>query len=185
MDLPDFFKCPSDSSAAVPMAGGDNVDVEGSTPFMTWEWWGTSYASNWYWPYYYQSAPPGNQAPYNGGFLKILGSASNGGLVEVPGLGAHMLRDMSGRYASEFIIFYENRLNYALEGALPRGVSSNPDAKTLRGWHDQMDYHVAAFRDGSARYRRYDTRFVSGPGWTSWPAPPWEGEWEPYDGIDD
>ena len=36
MDLPGFFKCPSDSTIEVPSVGGANLDVEGNTAFTTW-----------------------------------------------------------------------------------------------------------------------------------------------------
>ena len=43
-----------------------------------------------------------------------------------------------------------------------------------------MNQHAAAFRDGSARYQTYDTRFVWGTGWTTWPNKPWAGDWTAY-----
>lgn len=176
MDLPDFFKCPSDKTVAVPLAGAPNTEVEGSTPFTTWSFWGTSYASNWYWPYYYQRARPGNAAPYNADFARIIAGDATEGLR---GLSREIMKGRSGRFASEFIIMYENRLNYALEGAYPRGFS-NPLAKQLVGWHRQLNYHQAAFLDGSVRYQRMDTRYVDGPGWTIWPPRPWTDFWVTY-----
>jgi prepilin-type N-terminal cleavage/methylation domain-containing protein len=178
MDLPGNFKCPSDSSPWVPMYGSsDNDDLESFLAASTWEFWGTSYAINWYWPYYYAQAPPGNEDPYGGALLRIFG-------VDPPyqpkSLGRLMLSgNMAGGYASKLIIFYENRLNYALEGAGPRGWA-NPEAKNLVGWHGALDMHVATFLDGSARYQVFDTRYIDGPNWTSWPNRPWGGEWEQY-----
>lgn len=178
MVLPDLFKCPSDSSPLVPGYGGSEPDVIGETPFSTWEFWGTSYPINWYWPYYYQQVPLGYQLPYNSNFLSIIGATRN-----VPGLGKHLLKDKGGRWASRFVIFYENRANYALLPAYPRGMISDLEPKNLRGWHKRMNYHTVAFRDGSARYMQMDTRYVNGPGWTIWPNHPWEGVWEPYDEL--
>ena len=175
-EVPAFFKCPSDSTTAVPMVGSANTDIEGDTPFQTWAFWGTSYPINWYWPYYYERARPGNAAPYNGDFLTIMGYSSNNG---PRGLGRHMLKDKGGRWATEFVLFYENRFNYAMEGARPRGFSQ-VQAKQLKGWHKRMNYHTAAFLDGSARYQSYDTRFIDGPGWTTWPNRPWTDFWQNY-----
>ena len=183
MQLPNFFKCPSDSTVNVPMVGASNLDVEGNTAFTTWSWWGTSYPTNWYWPYYYEQAPPGNQPPYSGSnqFLKILGAMRDSNGMQIPGLGRYMLSDdMHGRWASEFIIFYENRLNYAMEGARPPGYTGSNEPKNLIGWHKQWDMHCALFRDGGARYQRYDTRYVWGTNWTTWPNKPWKGSWEAY-----
>jgi hypothetical protein len=92
-----------------------------------------------------------------------------------------MMKDKGGRWASEFIMFYENRLNYAMEGCNPPGASAaGANPKNLYGWHKQLDQHAAAFRDGSARYQRYDTRYCWGTGWTTWPNKPWEGGWAAY-----
>jgi prepilin-type N-terminal cleavage/methylation domain-containing protein len=176
MDLPDFFKCPSDRTVAVPLANGQNNDTTGDTPYKTWEFWGHSYPSNWYWPYYYQSAPPGNRPPYNTAFDLIVAGRANPPLRS---LGRHMMKDKGGRWASEFIMMYENRLNYAMDGARPRGVN-NSAAKSFAGWHRKKDRHVAGFLDGSARYSQMDTRYVDGPGWTTWPTKPWEGNWAAY-----
>jgi prepilin-type N-terminal cleavage/methylation domain-containing protein len=180
MVLPGNFICPSDSSPWVPWYGStDNWDIEASLPASTWEFWGTSYAINWYWPYYYERAPPGQRRtePYNGELWKIFG-------IDQPydpvSLGRYMFtHNVTGGYASKLIIFYENRLNYALEGAGPRGWN-NAEAKRIVGWHKAQDMHVAAFLDGSARYQVFDTRYIDGPGWTSWPNRPWGGDWEQY-----
>ncbi len=178
-ETPGVFKCPSDITAAVPEAGGGtaNDDLEDDTPFRTWEFWGTSYATNWYWPNYYQLAPPGNQAPYTN-FLQRIG-ATPPPLGPVAGLGGQMIKKKAGRYSSEFIIFYENRMNYALADARPRGAPNNP-LRSLVGWHRQRDYHSAAFLDGRAAYSKYDTRYVDGSGWTTWPNKPWEGAWAQF-----
>lgn len=176
-EIPGFFTCPSDSSAAVPEANqSDNDDLDSLTPFRTVDYWGTSYPINWYWPYYYVGRG-GFSGPLTGDvdFLTALGANSG-----QRGLGTRMLRAASNStWAADFILFYENRLNYALEGALPRGAS-NPNAKNIVGWHKDMNMHAAGFIDGHAQYRSYDTRFVDGPGWTSWPAKPWEGGWAQF-----
>ncbi len=52
--------------------------------------------------------------------------------------------------------------------------------KAFKGWHRKLNMHVAAFLDGSARYQYYDTRYVDGPGWTTWPNRPWPGAWAVY-----
>lgn len=183
--FPGFFRCPSDDSPWVPMVGGENEEVEPDTAFTTWHFWGTSYAINWYWPYYYVGVPRGENPPYNGEFNNIIGSniLQNG----VTGLGSEIIRDRASRYSSDFIIFYENRMNYALEGARPPGAAGgtipiqNAARKSLVGWHKQQDYHTAVFMDGSARYARYDTRFVFGDDWSIWPNKPWDGIWQQFE----
>ncbi|MFQ5807678.1 MAG: type II secretion system protein [Phycisphaerae bacterium] len=176
-ETPGFFQCPSDSNPFPPVVGQLNPPPVYDDPWQCWYFWGTSYPINWYWPYYYQEAPPGGSPPYRS-FWNIIGAQ-----LGLPGLGRHMLRAKLGRHASEFIMFYENQLNFALEAARPPGYTGGPwasESKNLRGWHRQMDYHVASFLDGSARYQRFDTRFVFGTNWTIWPTKPWGGLWEPY-----
>jgi len=182
-EIPGFFRCPSDNSPWVPMVGEDNTDLEGDTPFSTWYFWGSSYPSNWYWPYYFKRAPPGDRPPYYGRFERIIGIEINS--RNIRGLGDFLLRNRMSRYTSEFVIFYENRFNYAMEGSRPPGFNQNPyggssEPKSLVGWHKVPDYHTAAFMDGSARYARYDTRYVYGDGWSIWPNKPWTGFWETY-----
>ncbi len=184
-DIPGFFKCPSDSSAAIPTADEANIDVDGRTPYKTWEYWGNSYAINWYWPYYYRKVPPGDAMPYNDPrrrhHLTILGAYKS-----PAGLGRRMIADkIHGRWASEFVIIMENRLNYAIEGAVPPGADPEDTGdgskpKNLIGWHREWDRHVAGFLDGSGRYQKFDTRYVFGTGWTFWPMKPWDGYWAQY-----
>ncbi len=179
-ETPGFFRCPSDSSASVPLAGGNNHDRNPDGRSQTWAFWGTSYAINWYWPYYHwyyrltKGTRVGKNPPYSKNLLTMLGTSK-----QVPGLGASLLAEKGQRWTSSFIIFFENRLNYALEGAAPRGAE-NPGAKLYRGWHKKLDYHVAGFLDGHAVHARFDTRFVDGPGWTTWPSRPWSDDWEEY-----
>ena len=176
-ETPEFFQCPSDANPFPPIVGESNPPPENDYTWQCWWFWGTSYPINWYWPYYYTKAPPGGRHPYTR-FASIIGAR-----LGLPGLGKHMLRSKLGRYGSEFIMFYENQLNFALEAARPPGYTGGPwasEAKRLRGWHRQMDYHVASFLDGSARYQMFDTRFVFGSNWTIWPTKPWEGNWADY-----
>ncbi len=173
-DVPGWFKCPSDNSPFVPGVGLPNREFDVGTPWSTWEFWGSSYPSNWYWPYYYsQSGEPG--VPTS--FATIIGGYE----PAQKGYGSKVLKGQaSGRWAAEFILFYENRLNYALEGAKPRGYN-NSDAKNLQGWHRDLDTHNALYLDGHATYRRFDTRYIDGPGWTIWPSRPWIGQWKNYE----
>jgi len=159
MQLPDMYKCPSDSTAAVPQAG---VELDGSelpeTPIPTWKWWGTSYPINWYWPHYYP-----------GSFVDTLVTR-----------GSDMLEQKADRGASEWILFMENRLNFAFDSTSPRGYSDEYEPRSLQAWHGQQDVHVAGFADGSARYQYFDTHYVDGPGWTLWPNRPWDDPWAQY-----
>lgn len=175
MELPSYFKCPSDTDPLVPYNGGTSGTYDDESPEPSWSYWGTSYASNWYWPIYYQHAPPGSVAPYNGNYLSIVAGKAN----TLPSLARPMLSQKSGRSASEFVLFYENRMNFALDHARPRGYDYQPP-KELRGWHKSPNMFITSFLDGSARYRKFDTRYVDGPGWTIWPNRPWDGDWAAY-----
>jgi prepilin-type N-terminal cleavage/methylation domain-containing protein len=159
MDLPDYFKCPSDCTAGTAVSDAD-------TPFRTWEWWGTSYPINWYWAYFY-----GEDPQYPPFFQSLVNSSLGRGLINQ--------KNDSG--AAEFILFYENQLNFAMEGARPRGASEYAP-RLIRGWHKQENMHSAGFLDGHADYRYFDSRYIDGPGWTTWPNHPWTGTvWEPYE----
>jgi prepilin-type N-terminal cleavage/methylation domain-containing protein len=172
--LPDYFKCPSDKTAAVPMAGGNPDELyDAETPISTWEWWGTSYPINWYWGYFYtEMGVPliGNldTTPPTAGALD--GSPSRA-----------MLNSKSDKGAAEWIFFYENQMNFAMESARPRGCNPDEPSRLIRGWHRQDNYHAAGFYDGHAQYRYFDTAYIDGPGWTTWPNRPWDGTpWAQY-----
>lgn len=176
MDLPSYFKCPSDTDPYIPYNGGGTPSLDDDSPEPAWSYWGTSYASNWYWPIYYQHAPPGSVAPYNGNYLAIVAGSSADAM---PSLARPMLAQKFGRSASEFVLFYENRMNTALDHSRPRGYADEPP-RSVRGWHKTVNMFAVSFLDGSARYRNFDTRYVDGPGWTIWPNRPWTGEWAAY-----
>jgi prepilin-type N-terminal cleavage/methylation domain-containing protein len=171
MDLPDYFMCPSDSDAAVPDVDSPDPPADYETTCFCWQWWGTSYAINWYWCKYYNISGENNRA---------VGYLSDPGVLDGP-LHKKMLRSKDNRGAAEWILFYENRLNFALEAAMPRGYNPPDYPRILRGWHKQENYHAAAFFDGHASYRYFDTTYIDGPGWTTWPNKPWNDYWHPYE----
>ncbi|MBW7906425.1 MAG: type II secretion system GspH family protein [Phycisphaerae bacterium] len=176
MPLPGIFICPSDKSATVPdLCANNQANVETDSAYNTWQNWGTSYPINWYWARYFRKAP---QGVGNGECNKSINALGLYRYVAAPyasGQGAWMLgKGAVAGWESRFIIFYENLFNYAAQGALPQGLT-NAEAKVYRGWHGQPNYHAAAYLDGHADYRRRDTRYVEGPGWTTWPARPYEG----------
>ena len=180
-DIPGFFQCPSDAAPWLPDISGGNPDYyDLETGQSLWEWWGTSYPVNWYWPYYYRQAPPGNAPPYTGGnpYLRILG-----GIEGVPSLGSEMLKsNLAGGWESQFVLFSEGLFNLALQAASARGAA-NPAGEQPRlipGWHKQLNYHAAVYLDGHADYRQRDTRYIDGDGWTTWPNRPWGGNWAQY-----
>jgi type II secretory pathway pseudopilin PulG len=171
MPLPDYFQCPSDSTAGVPMAGEPNLPGPDEAWVPTWRWWGTSYAIDWYWAYFYV---------HDLG-IPFLGSVGSPGALDGP-THREMLASKQERGASEWILFYENRLNVAFQAAGLRGAVYEPSSAV--GWHGERNVHVAGFLDGSARYQYFDTRYTDGPGWTTWPNRPWDGTiWEPYQGY--
>ncbi|MFQ5806577.1 MAG: hypothetical protein ACE5I3_09015, partial [Phycisphaerae bacterium] len=167
MDLPDYFKCPSDSTAAVPESGASDPASDTDTPFETWKWWGTSYPINWYWGYAYETTGPPNWGCY----VHIIDA----------GTGRRLINSKNNTGAAEFILFYENQFNFAAEGAVPRGYSDTSEAKLIKGWHKQENMHAGGFLDGHASYRYFDTTYINGPGWTTWPNPPWSTFWQPYE----
>jgi prepilin-type N-terminal cleavage/methylation domain-containing protein len=172
MVLPDFFRCPSDKTAAVPMAGSSDDPYDSDTPLSTWEWWGSSYPINWYWAYYYQGLDSVS--------MPLIGSAgASVGVLD--GLGKGLLNQKVDKGAAEWIVFYENQMNWAMEAAEPRGANPDQDPRVVIGWHRQENYHAAGFFDGHAQYRYFDTRYIDGSGWTTWPNRPWGDPWHQYE----
>ncbi|MCA9244020.1 MAG: DUF1559 domain-containing protein [Phycisphaerales bacterium] len=181
-ETPGFFQCPSDKTGEVPLVGATRPVPEELTNAQTWYFRGTSYAINWYWPYYFYRVAPGNQPPYSQSFGKILGHTELS-RDTYKGLGNEILEGKSGRFATEFIVLMENQLNFCLERAKPPGYTGRPWAAgsvNLPGWHRQLNRHSAVFLDGSARHQTMDTRYVYGPEWTIWPNKPWGGAWSNF-----
>ena len=83
--------------------------------------------------------------------------------------------------AAEWILFFENQMNCAIEAARPRGYDPSQTPRSFMGWHRQQDYHVAGFFDGHAAYRHHDTRYIDGRGWTTWPNRPWLEHWREWE----
>jgi len=166
MDLPDYFKCASDCSARV-WNGRDNQIVisEGATPFLAWEWWGTSYTIDNYWAYYYSRDPA---------YPDIYHSLIN------PGFARQLINSKFDSGASEFVLFTELQFSFALGGCWPRGFLDQAP-RQIPGWHGQDNTYAASYLDGHAEYRVYDTRYVEGPGWSVWPNHPWHPFWEAFE----
>lgn len=179
----EIFLCPSDNHPLIPWVSQNNGVPDAVAFLRTFDFWGTSYPINWYWPYYYQRVSLGTSNPYNGDFLRILGAIQQNGRT-IPGLGTRLVSGRDGSKASEFVIFSENSLHFALEASRPWGYTGAPwhpsPAKQLVGFHGRLNMHSAGFFDGHAAYRKYDTRNVFGTGWTVWPGKPWLGIWANY-----
>jgi hypothetical protein len=170
MELPDFFKCPADSSPVAPFAGvpadPNSMVYDPNNP--SWAWWGTSYAINWYWATFYTEMG-----------VALIGTTSSPGVLDGD-RHRQILQSKLDHGASEWPLFYENGMNFALQAARPRDLAHDMPP-LLPGWHGHESTHAAGFADGSARYRRFETQYVDGPGWTLWPSRPWDGTpWEPY-----
>ena len=165
MELPSYFMCPSDRTPWVPAAGESDPLTEYDTNDSTWEWWGTSYAINWYWGYALLNSQSGDI------FQAIVS----------PSVTRQLINSKSDRGSAEFVLFMENQFNYAAENAVPPHKASLADVPRIYvGWHKQENMHAAAFLDGHAEYKYFDTRFTAGPGWTTWPNPEmWNAFWEP------
>jgi prepilin-type N-terminal cleavage/methylation domain-containing protein len=160
MDLPEYFMCPSDKSAAVPMVGASEDPTDTDTPYETWKWWGTSYPINWYWAYFYME-------DLN---IYVVGYTNNPGILDGP-WHKKILASKENKGAAEWIFFYENMMNFALEGARPRGYPQG-DPRLITGWHRQENTHAAGFLDGHATYGYFDTR--TWPNREKWPGTMWE-----------
>jgi prepilin-type N-terminal cleavage/methylation domain-containing protein len=175
-NTPGFFRCPSDRSLDIAIVdvglGRDDSGVYTAADFL-----GTSYGINCYWPRYYFGTPEGKRYE---GFGGLAWHAMQGGIYGTPGAGRLLLRSRVERWQAEFVTFMENPFLAASEGALPRGAA-NTRAVSLAGWHGRQDYHTALFLDGHAQHRLFDTRYVDGPGWTTWPPRPWRGDWTQYE----
>ncbi len=171
MVLPDFFKCPSDRTAGI---SGD-APYGSDAAVATWEFWGTSYPINWHWAYYYDGLV-GNTLPLIGDATPSAGSP---GILD--SVGKRLLKQKVDEGAAEWIVFYENQMNLAMEAAEPRGADPDQAPRLLTGWHRQENNHAAGFFDGHASYRHYDTTYIDGPGWTTWPSRPWEDPWKQYE----
>lgn len=189
-ETPDIFRCPSDTFATMPTIGRNTPQASSITENSTWEFWGTSYASNWYWGAYYFRAPPGMAPPYAGGGISLGQSRlwrNLGFYAPRPeGIGKYMFRSRRANWDSEFVIFMENSLNWSLEIARAPGDTQSgpgPEDRTSIGWHRQQNRHVATFLDGSVRYRTMDPRYTVGEGWTVWPARPWAGYWMQFSEV--
>jgi len=163
MILPDYFKCPSDTSCAVPSISQPDPTFEPETIDSTWEWWGTSYPINWYWSYFYSDEEALGWPD--------IGNKDRGTIGVLDGMSKLMLEQKNKSGSAEWVLFYENSMNFAMEAALPRGIEPPADQvpRRIDGWHKQLMYHAASFYDGHAEYRFYDTQYINGPGWTTWP----------------
>jgi prepilin-type N-terminal cleavage/methylation domain-containing protein len=150
------YVCPSDKSAATPLArpireDPDEVTVE--ERYSSWEIHGNSYAINWYWM---QGTPhPDYQ------------------LSKMHALGSAMLAKKVGGAAAEFVIFSEAMMNaYMYEARPPDGLHGTSRLQQLGlGWHRKRSTYSMGFYDGHAEYRYLDTRYSSGPGYNTWPQP--------------
>lgn len=143
-----IYVCPSDKSFATPTLGQhDPPQVD--TRYSSWEVNGNSYPINWYWP-----GGWGCDYAYR---LPLMTTA-----------GAAMLSKKVGGAAAEFIIFMESMMNAYMYDATPLGSDPSPWPLGV-GWHRKLSVYSAGFFDGHTEYRNFDTRWVAGTGWNTWP----------------
>src|SRR5262245_30386676 len=104
-ETPGFLICPSDDTPWVPLVGIVNPVPELNTPWPNWAYHGNSYAINWYWPWYYTKAPPGGPGTRYTSFNNVIGMGWYN--QNIRDLGDVIMKDKSGRMASEFVMFQE------------------------------------------------------------------------------
>lgn len=152
------YICPSDRFVDTPSPNDPcelPIRAEGRS---SWSSNGNSYAINWNW----LEAEPWSSKRSFSQDVAIISAA-----------GSEMLNLKIGGPASEFILFMENPMNAYIQEARPRGGELGDSCQTelTTGWHKKMSKHSAAYLDGHAEHRYYDTRFTSGPGYDVWPEP--------------
>ena len=131
-----IFYCPSDTGGVFAQDSQGDGEPTRFVP-MYWEW-GTSYDANYH--FLANWAIPKSSADYRwmqraNAFLKV----------------------QMRRYASIFIMIYEDPFDYAMWNHVPR-----------RGWHKQWNKHSFVFLDGHANNMVTDTgRGTTGTGWKS------------------
>ncbi len=152
------YICPSDQFVVTPSPMDPCSPPLHRDGRSSWSANGNSYAMNWNW---LESEPWNSKRS----FSQDIGTIS--------AAGSEMLNLKVGGPASEFILFMENPMNAYIQEARPRdgsqGDSCLPELAT--GWHKKTSKYSAAFLDGHAAYRFYDTRYTHGPGYDIWPEP--------------
>jgi len=150
------YICPSDRVVMTPSPNGSCEPPVRGEGRSSWSANGNSYAINWNW---LESAPWNSKRSFSQDVRTI--SAA----------GSEMLNLKIGGPASEFILFMENTMNAYIQEARPssgeQGSSCLSEFGT--GWHKKTSKYSAAYLDGHAEYRFYDTRFTDGPGYDTWP----------------
>ena len=152
------YICPSDRFVVTPSPSDPCEPPLHREGRSSWSANGNSYAINWNW---LDSEPWNSKRSFSQDVQTI--SAA----------GSEMLNLKVGGPASKFILFMENPMNAHIQEARPRdgsqGYSCLPELAT--GWHKKTSTYTAAYLDGHALYRFYDTRYTNGPGYDIWPEP--------------
>jgi len=145
----DLYKCPSDRAYAQTVISNAPPSFDDEEGLTAWEGIGTSYVLN---SRYLQGYtwPPGN---WN--------------VQDAPKYARRIAPHLVGGKASRFITWMEQRFHTVTYRAGPTLAESQATPQR-RGWHRQFSKHAAAFHDGHAEYRFFDTRLCRGDSWTLW-----------------
>ena len=149
----DIYKCPSDRGHYRSTVGSSSSSNYVDEDVLTaWEQIGTSYVLNTHFMQGYVWSTPGS-----GGF----------DIADTGQYAQKIATQLVGGKASRFIMWLEDRFYGLTYGARPTLALSNAPQQRL-GWHRQFSKHSAAFYDGHAEYRFFNTRLSVDDGWTLW-----------------
>jgi len=148
-DVIDIYKCPGDRTYTTAVIGTGGPPAPDDEGLSAWQAMGTSYVLN---TRYMQGYT------WPGGNFSVLDSATYGRRIN-----PHLV----GGKASRFIMWLDQGF-YSLAYRAGPTLAESQAAPQKIGWHRQFSKHSAAFYDGHAEYRFYDSRLSRGEGWTLW-----------------
>ena len=144
----DHYKCPSDRTYKTGLIGQQVAPEDEDNPYTSWQVRGSSYPLN---------------TRFMQGYNQPSGGFSSGSQhIYARRIAPHMI----GGKASHFLLWLEQGHYSAAQNA--RLTLTTQVGPRREGWHHEFSKWAAAFADGSAKYRYFDTRFSIGPGWTTW-----------------
>ncbi len=145
------YVCPSDKSHISSFQDDYGVPPSTDDRYGAWEINGNSYPINWYW---YDDPRFDDRRDY-------------GDIAKMSDCGSETLSKKVGGTAAEFILFWEDNMDALMHDAKPPDGSEGQSLLQYLavGWHRKLSVYSAAFLDGHAEYRFFDTRYTRGPGY--------------------